>query len=79
MNFKFNLDFGDIPRNMNYELGDIVFKELKPYVSYRSPDILQEAITAKDIFDECLAPKVIEDYKAGKYDSLQTQEDLVKS
>ncbi|KAG8212793.1 hypothetical protein J437_LFUL019763 [Ladona fulva] len=42
--------------------------ELKPYVSYRTPDVYQSEFTAKDLFDACYSAKIIESVKAGKLD-----------
>ncbi|CAK9832502.1 39S ribosomal protein L41, mitochondrial [Anthophora retusa] len=36
---------------------------LKPYVSYRVPDIVKHEYTAKDLFDLVYADKIKEDYK----------------
>ncbi|XP_014677885.1 PREDICTED: uncharacterized protein LOC106817709 [Priapulus caudatus] len=38
---------------------------LKPYVSYRVPDVTQSEFTSKDLFDTVYARKVIEDFEAG--------------
>ncbi|XP_077985832.1 large ribosomal subunit protein mL41-like [Glandiceps talaboti] len=46
--------------------------QLQAYVSHRCPDTLQEAYTTKDVFDMCVAPQIIEDFKAGKYDQPET-------
>ncbi|XP_071958316.1 large ribosomal subunit protein mL41-like [Antedon mediterranea] len=37
--------------------------QLKPYVSYKAVKPNEEPITAKQIFDACIAPKLIEDFK----------------
>ncbi|KAF4520907.1 hypothetical protein B566_EDAN017249 [Ephemera danica] len=42
--------------------------KLKPYVSYRAPDVVQSEFTARDLFDAVYAKKVVEDFKAGKLD-----------
>ncbi|GLV35838.1 mitochondrial ribosomal protein L41 [Carabus blaptoides fortunei] len=40
--------------------------ELKPYVSYRAPDVIQTEFTAKDLFDAVYGKKIVADFKAGK-------------
>lgn len=42
--------------------------QLKPYVSYRAPDITQSEFTSKDLFDFIYSPKIIEDFHAKKLD-----------
>jgi large subunit ribosomal protein L41 len=39
---------------------------LKPYVSYRSPDVLQTQFTARDLFNATIADDVIEKFKSGQ-------------
>ncbi|KAK6645373.1 hypothetical protein RUM43_001649 [Polyplax serrata] len=41
---------------------------LKPYVSYRAPDIIQSEFTAKDLFDAVYSDKIINDFKKGELD-----------
>ncbi|KAG1683353.1 39S ribosomal protein L41, mitochondrial [Nymphon striatum] len=41
---------------------------LKPYVSYRVPDITQSKFTSKDLFNATYSKKIIEDFKSGKLD-----------
>ncbi|XP_068907749.1 large ribosomal subunit protein mL41 [Tenebrio molitor] len=40
--------------------------ELKPYVSYRTPDVIQSEFTAEDLFNVVYAPKIAKDFKEGK-------------
>ncbi|KAK9883058.1 hypothetical protein WA026_001264 [Henosepilachna vigintioctopunctata] len=40
--------------------------KLKPYVSYRAPDIQQDEFTAQDLFDVVYAPKIVADFKENK-------------
>lgn len=40
--------------------------ELKPYVSYRTPEIKSEEFTAKHLFNEVYASKINEDFKKGQ-------------
>jgi hypothetical protein len=42
--------------------------ELKPYVSYRTKEIYQEALTPKDLFNAVYGHKMLKDFKAGKLD-----------
>lgn len=42
--------------------------KLRPYVSYRSKEIHQEELTAKDLFNAVYGKKVLADYKEGKLD-----------
>lgn len=42
--------------------------KLKPYVSYKSLDVEQEAFTAQDLFDSVYKRKVIEDFKNNRLD-----------
>ncbi|EFA02474.1 large ribosomal subunit protein mL41 [Tribolium castaneum] len=39
---------------------------LKPYVSYRTPDVMQSEFTAEDLFNVVYAPKIAKDFKEGK-------------
>ncbi|XP_044758764.1 39S ribosomal protein L41, mitochondrial [Coccinella septempunctata] len=45
---------------------DLTGFQLKPYVSYKAPDIKQEEFTAQDLFNVVYAPKIIEDFNSGK-------------
>ncbi|GAB1602342.1 39S ribosomal protein L41, mitochondrial-like [Argonauta hians] len=42
---------------------DLTDCELKPYVSYQVPEVVQSPLTAKDLFDACYAPDIIEKTK----------------
>lgn len=39
---------------------------LKPYVSYRAPDVTQTEFTAEDLFNEVYAPKIVNDWNNKK-------------
>ncbi|XP_054168734.1 39S ribosomal protein L41, mitochondrial-like [Oppia nitens] len=53
---------------------------LKPYVSYRCPDITQSAFTARDLFNATLADSIIEKFKNGEdIDHNVTDEDIQKA
>jgi Mitochondrial ribosomal protein L27 len=56
----------------------IVLKQLKPYVSYRVPDITQSQFTARDLFDATYAKPIVEDFTAGKIDN-ETTKRLISS
>ncbi|XP_033641544.1 39S ribosomal protein L41, mitochondrial-like [Asterias rubens] len=43
---------------------------LKAYVSHKCPDTTEPPITARDIFDACVAPQVKADFKDGKFNSV---------
>ncbi|XP_066147689.1 large ribosomal subunit protein mL41 [Euwallacea fornicatus] len=42
--------------------------KLKPYVSYRAPEVVQSEFTAEDLFSVVYAPKIIKDFREGKLD-----------
>lgn len=46
---------------------NIVF-QFKPYVSYRTKDVVQSRFTAQDLFNVVYAPKIAKDFKEGKLD-----------
>lgn len=45
---------------------DLTDFKLKPYVSYRSPDIQQPEFTAEDLFNQVYAPKIAQDFASNK-------------
>ena len=47
------------------QCGYVLF-QLKPYVPYNAPEINQSKFTARDLFDQCYAPQIEKDFKAGK-------------
>ncbi|CAG9762472.1 unnamed protein product [Ceutorhynchus assimilis] len=47
---------------------DLTDCKLKPYVSYRVPDIIQSEFTAEDLFHVVYAKKICDDFKSGKLD-----------
>ncbi|XP_026481010.1 39S ribosomal protein L41, mitochondrial [Ctenocephalides felis] len=47
---------------------DLTDFKLKPYVSYKTPEVYQTKFTSKDLFDAVYSKKIIEDFKAGKLD-----------
>lgn len=40
--------------------------QLKPYVSYRTPDVVQSEFTPRDLFDAVYSEKIVKDFKDGK-------------
>lgn len=42
--------------------------QLKPYVSYRVPDVVQGEFRPQDLFHAVYSQKIAEDFKAGKLD-----------
>jgi len=42
--------------------------DLKPYVSYATPDIYQDELTSQDLFNAIYGPKIVQDFKTGKLD-----------
>uniref|UniRef100_A0A182RG04 Uncharacterized protein n=1 Tax=Anopheles funestus TaxID=62324 RepID=A0A182RG04_ANOFN len=40
--------------------------KLKPYVSYKAPDVVQSEFTSQDLFNSVYAQKIISDWKSGK-------------
>jgi len=45
---------------------DLTGCKLKPYVSYKAPDVVQSEFTSLDLFNAVYSQKIIEDFKAGK-------------
>ncbi|XP_077286797.1 mitochondrial ribosomal protein L41 [Arctopsyche grandis] len=45
---------------------DLTDCELRPYVSYRVPDVVQSEFTPKELFAAVYKKKIVEDFKAGK-------------
>ena len=39
--------------------------QLKPYVSYRCPDVIQEEFTARDLFNAVYSDKITSDFERG--------------
>nr|AEE62623.1 unknown [Dendroctonus ponderosae] len=44
---------------------DLTDFPLKPYVSYRTADVVQTEFTAEDLFNVVYAPKIMKDFKEG--------------
>lgn len=56
---------------------DLTDFELKPYVSYRTPDINTEPLTAKSLFDQVYAGKVEKAYKEDNVETIDVPEDQI--
>ncbi|KAH8252996.1 hypothetical protein KR032_003057 [Drosophila birchii] len=44
---------------------DLTGCKLKPYVSYKAPEVIQSEFTSLDLFNAVYSQKIIEDFKAG--------------
>ncbi|KAF7287196.1 mitochondrial ribosomal protein L41 [Rhynchophorus ferrugineus] len=47
---------------------DLTGCKFKPYVSYRTKEVVQSEFTAQDLFNVVYAPKIAKDFKEGKLD-----------
>ncbi|CAH1796975.1 unnamed protein product, partial [Owenia fusiformis] len=45
---------------------DLTDFKLKPYVSWKTPDVVQGEFTPRNLFDACYSKQIIEDFRAGK-------------
>ncbi|XP_017493739.1 PREDICTED: 39S ribosomal protein L41, mitochondrial [Rhagoletis zephyria] len=45
---------------------DLTDCKLKPYVSYKAPEVVQSEFTSLDLFNAVYSKKIIEDFKEGK-------------
>lgn len=45
---------------------DLTGFKLKPYVSYKTAEVVQSEFTSKDLFDAVYSKKIIDDYKLGR-------------
>ncbi|XP_030562981.1 39S ribosomal protein L41, mitochondrial [Drosophila novamexicana] len=48
---------------------DLTGCKLKPYVSYKAPEVIQSEFTSLDLFNAVYSQKIIEDFKAGKLEA----------
>ncbi|XP_001360637.2 39S ribosomal protein L41, mitochondrial [Drosophila pseudoobscura] len=44
---------------------DLTDCKLKPYVSYKAPEVVQSEFTSLDLFNAVYSKKIVEDFKAG--------------
>lgn len=80
--FVINGQYVEIPEKIpQLIVPDLTNCELKPYVSYRAPEIHQPEFTSLDLFKSVYSEKIIEDFKMGKLmedgSSLQPSENEV--
>lgn len=45
---------------------DLTTCKLKPYVSYKTPEVVQSEFTTEDLFNAIYSKKIVEDFKSGK-------------
>lgn len=45
---------------------DLTGCQLKPYVSYKTPEVIQSEFTSQDLFNAVYSAKIVADFKAGK-------------
>lgn len=45
---------------------DLTGCKLKPYVSYKTAEVVQSEFTAQDLFDAVYSKKIVDDFKLGK-------------
>lgn len=45
---------------------DLTETSLRPYVSYKTPDVIQSEFTSEDLFNAIYSKKIIEDFKNGQ-------------
>lgn len=56
-----------MPTSNSYtQLLNFLSLQLKPYVSYKTPDIVQSEFTAQDLFNVVYADKIVDDFNDGK-------------
>ncbi|XP_017866128.1 PREDICTED: 39S ribosomal protein L41, mitochondrial [Drosophila arizonae] len=48
---------------------DLTGCKLKPYVSYKAPEVVQSEFTSLDLFNAVYSEKIMADYKAGKLEA----------
>ncbi|XP_064617300.1 uncharacterized protein LOC135481403 [Liolophura sinensis] len=64
---KRSLQFRVVPEMVpEFIVPDLTDFELKPYVSYRVPEVTQSKLTARNLFDACYAEKLAESHRSGK-------------
>ncbi|KAK7078195.1 39S ribosomal protein L41, mitochondrial [Halocaridina rubra] len=63
-------DFKNVPEMIpELIVPDLTGFELKPYVSYRVPDVVQGEFRPQDLFYAVYSKKIADDFKNGKLDS----------
>ncbi|XP_030381915.1 39S ribosomal protein L41, mitochondrial [Scaptodrosophila lebanonensis] len=62
-----NGQFVEIPEKIpDIIVPDLSNCKLKPYVSYKAPEVVQSEFTSLDLFNAVYSKKIIEDFKADK-------------
>lgn len=62
-----NGKYEEIPEKIPYLIvPDLENCKLKPYVSYKAPDVTQSEFTSLDLFNAFYADKIIDDFKSNK-------------
>ncbi|XP_068148182.1 large ribosomal subunit protein mL41 [Drosophila tropicalis] len=65
-----NGQFVEIPEKIpEIIVPDLTGCKLKPYVSYKAPDVVQSEFTSLDLFNAVYSRKIIDDFKADKLQS----------
>ncbi|RWS31976.1 39S ribosomal protein L41-like protein [Leptotrombidium deliense] len=58
---------------------DLTDCKLKPYVSYRTPDIHQSEFTAKALFSKVYGPKIVDEYMEGKRPEVEVTNEEIRN
>lgn len=65
--YMFQGIFNEVPEKIpELIVPDLTTTKLKPYVSYKTPDVIQSEFTSEDLFNAVYSKKIIEDFKNGK-------------
>lgn len=65
-----NGQFVEIPEKIpEIIVPDLTGCKLKPYVSYKAPEVVQSEFTSLDLFNAIYSEKILADYKAGKLEA----------
>lgn len=64
--YRINSRFFPVPEMVpELIVPDLEGCKLKPYVSYKCPDVVQSEFTSQDLFNAIYAEKIVEDFKHG--------------
>lgn len=65
--YTFNGKYTEVPEKIpELIVPDLTGCNLKPYVSYKTADVVQSEFTAQNLFDAVYSKKIVEDYNSGK-------------
>lgn len=65
--FSYNGAFVEVPQMIpQLVVPNLASFKLKPYVSYKMPEVLQSEFTSQDMFDAVYSKKIVEDFKSGR-------------